>query len=291
MRFKIALFICGLLLIGALACLVYERNHYSVVTRKELLVVREKLRVLSPQEKQDLAFFIGEIISFDHYPYTLIGYKPMSISNVIVEETEDLSDSCRAAFKRPRYQTLKRGYLVWEKYQSLFPRKNQILIDYSFLGKGRKEIALICPKLCKATIQEHLNDFQEILGKPCTSEEVFWILTHPEHNDFYTMIDHTRLIGILLGFGRNNACLYEQYRGGPSRSVTGHPQSEQDPLQMFSNEWPWPGALLSPGFACDPITEETQQLKKHYNKAQRVIRGTYCLRNHLEVTLALFMQN
>jgi hypothetical protein len=291
MRFRVALLICGLLFIGGLAFLVCERNRYNIISHEELLIIREKLKVLSPQEKQDLAFFIGQVISFDYYPYTLVGYKPMSICNVIAEDTEDLLAFSREAFKNPRHQTLRRGYLVWEKYQSLFPRKKHILISYSFLGKGRREIALICPEVCMATIQEHLDDFREILEKPCTTKEVFWILTHPEHSDFYTIINHTRLVGILLGFGRNNAYLYEQYRGGASRSVTWHQRSEQDPLQTFSNEWPWPGALLSPDFACDPTTEETQQLKKHYKKARKIVCWTYFLRNNLEVTLALLMQN
>src|SRR3989344_365913 len=166
MRFRMALLACGLLFIGGLAFLVCERNRYNIVPHVELLTIREKLKVLSPQEKQDLTFFIGQVISFDCYPYTLVGYKPMSICNVIVEDTEDLLAFCREAFKRPRHQTLRRGYLVWEKYQSLFPRKKHVLIDYSFLGKGRREIALICPKLCMATIREHLDDFREILVKP-----------------------------------------------------------------------------------------------------------------------------
>jgi hypothetical protein len=291
MRFRIVLLTCGLLLIGMLAFLVYERNSYNIVSHEELLIVREKLKALSSQEKQDLAFFIGQVISLDQYPYTLVGYKPMSISNVVIEDTEDLLDAWREAFKRPRHQTSRRGYLVWKKYQSLFPRKKHILSDYSFLGKGRREIALICPKLCMATIQENLDDFQEILARPCTSKEVFWILTHPEHNDFYTIIDRTRLVGILLGFGKNNAYLYEQYRGGSSRSNIRHQRSEQDPLQSFSNEWPRPGALLSPDFACDPATEETRQLKERYKKARTIVRWTYFLRNNLEVTLALLTQS
>lgn len=291
MRFRIAALTCGSLVIGCLAFLVYERNRYNVVCYEELLTVREKLKILNPQEKEDLSFFIDQVICFDQYPYTLVGYKPMSISNVIIEDTEDLSTPQRDAFNKPRHQMLRRGYLVWEKYQSLFPRKNQILINYSFLGKGRKEIALICPELCINTIAKHLDDFREILKKPCTTEEVFWILTHPEHSDFYTIADHTRLVGILLGFGRNNACLYERYRGGASRSDTRHQRSEQDPLHSFNPESPWPGALLSPGFACDPTTEETQQLKKHYKKARKVVRWTYFLRNNVEVTLALLMKN
>lgn len=291
MRIRIALLTCGLLFIAGLIFLVCERNRYNVVSHAELLTIRRKLKVLSPQEKQDLSFFIGQVTSFDQYPHTLIGYKPMSTTNVIVENSEDLLDFCREALKKPRHQMSRRGYLVWEKYQSLFPRKKHLLIDYSFLGKGRKEIALICPEFCVATIQENLIDFRVILGKPCTSEEVFRILTNPEHEDFYTIIDHTRLVGILLGFGRNNAYLYEQHRGGASRSVMWNRSSQQDPLQMFSNEWPWPGAQLSPDFSCDPTTEETQQLKKHYNKARKIVRWTYAFRNPLEVTLALLVQN
>ncbi len=297
MRFRIGLLICGLLLIGCLAFVVFERNQYNVVSHKELLIVREKLKILNLQERQDLAFVIGQVIMWDHYPYTLIGYKPMSICNVVVEDTEDLLDGCRESFKNPRKQMLKRGYLIWEKYQSFFPRKKHVLINYSFQGKGRREIALICSKLCMTTIEEHLDDFQEILGKSHTSEEVFKILTYPEHDDFYRIIDHTRLVGILLGFGRNNAYLYEQHQGGVSRSKTRHQWSREYPLQMFSNEWPllgtwpWLGALLSPNFACDPTTEETQQLKKHYQKAHKIVRWTYFLRNSLEVTLALLTQS
>lgn len=291
MKFRVMLFICGLLLICGSACIVRERSRYNLVSREELLIIREKLKALSPQERQDLAFFITQITSFDQYPYTLVGYKPMSICSVIAENSKDLRASSQEAFKGPRHQILMRGYLVWEKYQSLFPRKRYILIDYSFLGKGRRELALICLKLCMTTIQEHLSDFQEALGKPCTIEEVFQILHRPEHDNFYTIIDNTHLIGILLGFGRNNAYLYEQYRGGASRSITWHQRSTQDPLQMFSNEWPWPGALLSPNFACDPTTEETQKLKMRYKKARKIIRWTYFLRNNLEVTLALLTQN
>jgi hypothetical protein len=290
MKKKLSLF-GGIFLLAGLSYMLYVRNCYNIVSREEILAVREKLTLLSPEEKRDLAFFIKEIIVFDSYPYTLVGYKPMSMCCVIIEDTEDLCADWREDFKRPRHQTEMRGWLTWVKYQSLFPLKKHILINYSFMGRGRKEIALICPQLCMATIEKNLGDFQEILGKQCTSEEVFEILVHPEHAEFYTIIDHARLFGILLGFGRNNAYLYEKHQGYASRSNVGYQQTGPNPLQGFSNDRPWPGALLSPTFACDPTTEETQQLKKHYNQAQKFVRWTYFLRNHLEVTLALLMQN
>lgn len=285
---KIAFFCCALPLMGMLGLLTHQRTQYNIVSHQELVAVREKLKLLTPQEQRELAFFINQLIVFDHYPYTLIGYKPMSISNIIVEDTDDLSPFYRKAFTTERHQILKQGYLVWKKHQYLFCSGENILIEYSFLGQGRKELAVINPKLCIAKIEEHLDDFQESLKTSCTTAELFSILTHPEHADFYKIIDHTRLMGILLGFGRNNAYLYEQYKGGSSRSVTTNQQSKENQLQMFSNEWPWPRTPLSPDFVCDPTTEETQELKNHYEKASKLVRWSYFMRNKVEVTLALF---
>jgi hypothetical protein len=281
-------YLCGAIFIGSLLFIGYERNRFNVLSRKEVLAIREQLKVLSREEKKDLAYFINQVISFDQFSYTLIGYKPMSIANVIVEDTEDLSPFWREAFKTSNQQRLRSGYLVWKKYQSFFSKKNHLFVDYTFLGIGRREIALICPKLCMAVIQEHLPDFQEILGKPYTTEEVFLILTHPEHTEFYKIIDNTRLIGILLGFGRNNAYFYERYRGGVSRSnMTRNQRLAQDTLQMFSSQWPLPWRQLSPDFICDPVSEETRKLKDHYKAASKKVWWTYFLRNNLEVTLAL----
>lgn len=64
MRFRMALLICALLFIGGLAFLVRERNRYNFVSHRELLTIRKKLKILSPKEKQDLTFFISQIISF-----------------------------------------------------------------------------------------------------------------------------------------------------------------------------------------------------------------------------------
>lgn len=289
-KIRIALFICTLLIINGVIFIGVKRNQYNMVSHKEIITIREKLKQLDQQDREDLARFLHQMVALDQFSYTLVGYKPMSISHVIVEDTDDLSPCWKEAFKTPNYQTLRRGYLVWKKYQSLFLLKQHLLIDYSFLGKGRREIALISPKLCMSKIQENLEGFQEILGKSYTTEEVFGILTHPEHNDFYAIVDHTRLIGILLGFGRHNACLFEQYRGGASRSDISWNRPTQDNFQMFSCEWPLPWVQLLPEFVCDPSSKETQELKKHYKKARQHIRWTYFFRNKFEVTLALLEQ-
>ncbi|MDE3056182.1 MAG: hypothetical protein KGI80_05805 [Verrucomicrobiota bacterium] len=180
-RYRKIPFAVGCAFILSLAFVIYERSRYNVVSNKELLTVREKLKALSPEEKKDLTYFANDLIVLNQFSYALVGHKPMSISCVIVEDTEDLLPGHREAFKAPCYQTLKRGYLIWEKYQSLFPLKKQILISYPFLGTGRREIAVICPDLCMATIEENVGDFREILkNQDISSKEIFGIVTHPE---------------------------------------------------------------------------------------------------------------
>src|SRR5579872_2497785 len=103
MRKKLAIS-CSIFLLVGLSYLLYIRDCYNLVSHEEVLAVRKKLEILSPQEKQDLAFFIDEIISFDPYPYTLVEYKPMSICNVFVEDPGDLDPDWSETFHRPRHQ-------------------------------------------------------------------------------------------------------------------------------------------------------------------------------------------
>ena len=288
MGFRKKMFLCIFLaIISCSAFLLYERNRYNIISEEALISVREKLKILTPQEKEDLTVFIDEAILFNQYPYVLVGYKPMSIF-IFSLDLEQLDEGCDIPF----CEAIKRGYLVWKKYESIFSQKKTILTDYYLSeSEGEKEMALISLKLCSSKIEEHLADFCEVLGRSCKSSEILEILTHPEHNDFHAIVDRDRLLGILLGFGRNNAYLYEQYL--PQRRLIWADQqsSAKDPLDFFTNEWPyWPRKWRLPGFVCDSTTEETKQLKKHYQKARRIIRWTYFNRDSLEVTLALLTQ-
>ena len=91
---------------------------------------------------------------------------------------------------------------------------------------------------------------------------------------FYKIGQNVHLLGALLGYGINNAYLFEN--------------KNREQLKDFSNEWPvWPRKWRLPCFVCDHTTVETKHLKESYKKARKYIRWTYFNRNNLEVTLAL----
>lgn len=268
----------GVLVVCALIFFGYERNCYNLVSDRELENVRAKLETLTPEEKADLAYFFDYACLFCQYPYTLLGYKPMSICNYL-QDSGDLPDLLRADYQRPRHKnfadSLERGYSILEKYSFLFSKKSHLIIRYhASNSQGMKEVALIDNQRCMKEIENNLDEFSRVLKKSYSPEQIFEILTHPEDESFYKITQNNHLLGILLGFGRNNAYLFSL--------------NKKDKLTSFSNEWPgWPRKWLLPCFICDRTTGETKNLKKRYKMARKFIRWTYFNRNQLEVTLAL----
>jgi hypothetical protein len=256
----------------------HQRNHYNLTSTAEIRKVKAQLALLSKEERKDLEFFFSYATLFSQYSYTLVHSKPMSICNFL-EWADDLPAMFKNNYQKPRsklfFDSLSRGHRAWDKYQKLFPCKEYPIVSHhQSKSSGLKEISLIHPTLCKKVIQENIADFHEVLASPYSAEEIFSIITNPEHPLFYPIIEHHRLLGILLGFGRTNAYLFEH--------------KLRDQLTSFTKEWPhWPRKWRLPAFVCNPNTEETQTLKNTYVIARRHIRWTYLGRNNLEVTLAL----
>jgi hypothetical protein len=53
---------------------------------------------------------------------------------VFPEDSDDLDGDLRKLYQNPWHQTMQRGYLVWKKYQSFFPPKKSILVEYHRSG-------------------------------------------------------------------------------------------------------------------------------------------------------------
>lgn len=135
--------------IAALLMLFFyqERKHYDLISDKDLNIIHDKLKVLSLQEKKDLAYFFNHALIFCEFPYTLVASKPMSICNYL-QASEDLPQILREDYERPIHREfadkLERGYQVFDKYNSLFPLKNYIILRYhASNSKGMNEFFLL----------------------------------------------------------------------------------------------------------------------------------------------------
>lgn len=271
-------------LAGLLVCFVYfgdQRNQYNLVSHDELIEIRKQLSQIDPEEVKDLAYFFDYAVVLCQYPYTLVGYKPMSICNYL-QDAEDLLPSLQADYRRKKHRAfadrIERGFQIWQRHKHLFASRNfQLVASHSPISKGMKQITLLHKELCRQVVTSHSSLFLSQLPRSADSADILESLSDPSHPQFHELQENDLLLGVLLGFGVNNATLFKA--------------KERTKLKVFSNEWlVWPRKWRLPGFLCDPSTQETQELRSRYSEARKYIRWTYFNRNDLEVTLALLVR-
>lgn len=105
----------------------------------------------------------------------------------------------------------KRGFEVWQKYQHLFPSKSHsiIKIESCFL-KNMSAVFLIHKKRLLNVLNEHFIDFQKKFPQFESPNSLLQnMMTDP------TILQkicskYDLLLGIILGFGKENAALFER---------------------------------------------------------------------------------
>lgn len=255
---------------------------YNIVSRANLADAKRYLKDLKVDERADLEVFFEYANLFCQYPYTFVHSKPLSICN-FYQDAPDLPKICRQVYEKPklreRYDSLERGLKALKKVAAKLECQNFMLIDYSqSASTGLREVAIIDVNLLNRAIRENKKDFVSVIGYKATDEEIFHMLTNPGHPKFYELMENDLILGIVLGFGRNNARLFQL--------------KERDRLQSFTNEWPyWPRKWRLPCFASDRNSEESIKLMLAYKKARKMIRWTFFGQNQAEVSIALICQD
>jgi len=273
----LALFcLCGLVF----SFFLYERIHCNHISHKAILCARQRIALLSKEDRKALSVFFHNGISISSYGHTLLEQKPMSLLIVLDPDTKESEDP---EIANP-YDLTTRGYEVWRKHRDWFPENKYMFVEFvSHIDKKTPLVGLIHVKLCKATIAKHLSDFQHVIDKPLSPEEIFAILINPSHEKFDAIINNDFLQGILYGYGRNNAYLYDQ----KIRSKLSHFLAKRYALDRYIRL----GSkiyFLCPSFFCDSTTEETQNLHRLYDEGCKLLYWTYLGRDFLETTLAFF---
>lgn len=213
------------------------------------------------------------------FGYAIFGSKPISFETVnpilvpLLEENCDYLDIFHI-FDKLR---LKKCCETWSKYSHLFPLKNFSLISYPFLNNPELiEISIINHNNFIKIVTAHLKDFQLVLGKNMTPEQILKEYIKGKGEIFLTIRNHDGLFGTLLGFGRNNAWKYMEQKGGYSikESFTYSYFEPKDNRRV-----------LKPAFKVIPDTPETTNLRNNYEKQEWEISQIYQQKNFLDVVL------
>jgi hypothetical protein len=189
-----------------------------------------------------------------------------------------------------------RGWRVWEKHRHCFDSgRLRFWREKSPWVNGVFCLIIADTNRCDEIIMQHAADFQNVVGQGIIHDKA--LFQEIDKTPFLqnTLQKHDALIGILLGFGRENAWLYHEKNKNPQFvkiSLSWGPVMEQKRSNWF---WKYCGLqtpevsdMLLPVFVGDPDSEESQRLREEYSVASRQIKKFYKKRDFLSATLSLY---
>jgi hypothetical protein len=147
-----------------------------------------------------LEIFFQDLLFQRGFAYTLFGNKPISIEYYDREDPN----------KPELFLSSAEGYKTWEKYAGLFPSREHIFLFYEDDQENLYEITLINKKAFHQVVTENREKFAAFFGPEINSEKLLNLLIQKRCLWNTPMKDRDDLIGILLGFGRHNAELFQK---------------------------------------------------------------------------------
>lgn len=262
------------------------------------------------KDKKRLEWFFRNACFFNAWAYTLVGSKPISthqytkpwvafrkVLKYAIAVFPDYAwppnfrEICY--FLNPEQLKIKVGWETLNKYMDYFPNSRFSLFTYRDHSEIVGLVLIDKMKLIRI-VKQNLADFQEILQmEGITPEE---LSNNETLHLFLRSLNNDGLLGTLLGFGRDNARLYQKYRNMDlqKRPMVAMWPGENDAWLERMNEknlsfQSWQVSdLFYPLFVCDPQSEETEQLKQTYREEREKIMKYYEGKGVVEATLSLF---
>jgi hypothetical protein len=300
--------LCGLAVIFSVAyCHIWKDPPIASYEGKSVSVI---LKMMPSKDRERLEYFFRESIGWDALGYVLFGNKPMSFGGCDqkINPFKDLS-SFHYAISPRRIQS-KNGFETWRKYERLFPMSQFVVlyeetpIDVTFLFINRKNFIQI--------VERYADTFKCILNREVTGED---LLKEGATKSLLSEVlaNHDELIGMLLGFGRENAHLYHlrsQLTSAKEKTDFnekfhyGYPwEKEEEELNENFESVGWISAYITgghlknldlitlPGFCAVVDHPETLHLKQDYLKTREKIIDYYKDKDFLEATLTMLTSN
>jgi hypothetical protein len=172
--------------------------------------VSHKLQLIPVEEQFLLEAFFRTLISVDNGSYVLFGDKPASLM-VYEDGGRELFQVLPDFELNVHFYPAKRGFEIWQKFQHLFPSKVYVLVRIeSCFSKALSAIFLIHKDRLLATLSKYFSDFQRRFPKFQSPEELLNSMLIDPSLLQQVCNKHDLLLGIILGYGKENAALFER---------------------------------------------------------------------------------
>lgn len=291
----------------ASASVIFYFLLFSTRNAEEALF--DRIRHIPKEDRWILEDFFRTLLLKEGGAYTLFGNKPMTYDAYFESLKDEIPSFITSRKLWEENKRCQMGWKAWEKYQHLFPSKKFLLIA-KHRNENWVEIILANKEHLTQKIKEHLSEFKAILGDRFAPE--CFLNEYEKGNDslFHLLKEHHGLFGILLGFGKRNAWMYQErdrifvdfYHF--TLKIYPHPSSQfktiDEEKHYFENTltrvFKEDGAkcftyIHLPYFMADLNSTETHELRRKYLQARRHIQNIYFHGDFLEITLRKFCMN
>lgn len=263
----------------------------------------EILNSIPPEEKLEIKELFKNLFKNQVFSYTLYGDKPVSITHTSLNacsqeeilEILSLTGYCQEAleiFYEPASFFNKR-WETWNKYKNLFKLNKYALVEKKYGSQSR--IIIINIEAFKNAVNKNIDLFKKSLNENVSCEALLECL-RIEKTNIWNDLDYDQgLLGILLGFGRHNAMLFEKRE----RLIDLLNRPLLDPFRI-NREIELIDKKLQPFhecdrcilastnrvmFAADSANKETIELRTKYDKLNREINLIYSKPDWFEKTM------
>ncbi|NGX47444.1 MAG: hypothetical protein K1000chlam3_00818 [Chlamydiae bacterium] len=257
-----------------------------------------RLDSLSQEEQQELKGLFHYLFAENELGYTLLGDKPVSFCFLPTGLPHIATrDHVFKIYQRGK-RSFRKGVAVWKKLKI-----RNFYENYFLIIDEENQIPVFALLINKRSFIEEFNKnidvFKENYGPDITAESFFKDLIKIPFSEFF---HQHLLLGILLGYGRHNAALFQRREELFSPSFRIPFLLDQKPSAGFSsieeeikylNEHLRPSTRKNPylllvncvRFAVDPTCPDTQILKNEYAFTHKKLTMIFKNDNWLDVLL------
>lgn len=232
---------------------------------------QEVLSEISIDDQKELERLFHDFVQDDHFGYTLFGDKPVSFTgHFIVTPWENTLEGLSQA------GIFWKQWHIWEKHRAKFEIKKYLLIKEPALFRSAHAIFLINKKAFVECVNTHLNIFEKILGHKFSAHQTLIDIESGKTSFLNAINRNETLLGILLGYGLQNAILYNL----DGRVI------DRSKLEFFGDyDHNSLRRIDSVHFVVDPHSEETKALQRKYEHLRNNLSEIYANGNFFKTSL------
>lgn len=281
------------ILITTIVCFSYGLFFYLKLTEKVALHFLDKegkknTLIIPVQDKEKLLALMQKLFAEDSFAYTILGTKPISWATYQNPFPLSSWEDFFSSFSNENH-IFRDGWKTWKKYSHLFP--SLLWTESSEYRPGYISILLVNEEQFKIIVDTYKKDFEEVIQKKFTNG--LQLLEEAKSRSLMHNVlkGHQALIGIVLGYGRNNSWKFLEV-SCRNRKPLGCVWEEDF---SFADELPEGMSLTEyylshcscPSFSGDPNSEESLALKSEYLLTKQKVLDYYKDKDFLEATLSL----